>query len=131
MLLNSLGLAGCGAVKTGSVAYNDPIPTGNVVGQGSFTSQNGKTVTGTAAIYQSTDGATYTLHLGGISAPSETGLQLRIQADNQDLSALSLRASSGSQNYSLSVSGASPVFRQVTLYSTLKATEYGTAVLTR
>ena len=125
----SLSLVSCGQVKLGNTTPNDQAPSGTVIGQGDFISLNGKTVTGTAAVYNSEGSSTsYTLRLNGISAPSETGLVIVITVNGEQLSPFALRSSSGSQNYSVYYEG-TPTFKQVTIRSPSANMDYGQALL--
>lgn len=123
------GLAGCGPIKLGSISPNDPAPSGTIMAQGSFTSLNGQTVTGTAIVYFE-GGSSYIVRLSGISAPSENGLQVVVVANGATQATFSLRASSGSQNYMLSLSAYSITWNQVNIHSTVNNMDYGEALLT-
>src|SRR4051794_23977880 len=63
----NIGLGGGGAP-------NDTRPTGTPLVQGTFSGQNGQTVSGTASVFNVST-SNYVLRLEGISAPVESGLQ--------------------------------------------------------
>lgn len=121
----------CGCAATGDLgSLNDPVPTGTIVAQGTFTGLNGKSASGMAVIYSVASGS-YILRLSGVNLPDESGLQLIIVANSTNLSSIMLRGSSGNQNYTFSYSGTSPTFNQVRLYSMTAFTDYATALLTQ
>lgn len=125
------GGAGCGLIAVGSGASaNDPVPEGTLIAQGTFTGLNGKTTSGTAAIYLSSGGLA-TVRLESFSAPNGTSLQVAAKANGQTLYQASLRAESGNQNYATSVTGAQNWTSVVILSSTVASplNEYGVALL--
>jgi hypothetical protein len=126
-------LTSCGQISIGtSASPTDPTPTGTVVGAGTFTSQNGQTVTGSVTVYQ-TDPVTWVVHLDGLSAPNEPGLQMAVVVSPTPPSQpiFTLRAFTGSQNYTITGLGVSPRFSEVDIRSATVANNpiYGVAVL--
>jgi hypothetical protein len=124
-------LAGCGGINlnTGSSpAPNDTRPSGSPLVQAALTSQNGKTVSGSAMIFFSGT-SSYTLRLEGISIPQETGLQILVYATpGGKISTQSLRSTSGSQNYTISNSAIGLTFNNIYIYSTQTNTNYASAL---
>ncbi|MGE0614296.1 MAG: hypothetical protein AB7P04_01535 [Bacteriovoracia bacterium] len=96
-------LAACGLRGGGSVYFNDPVPSGSIVAQGSFSGRNNQTVTGSALIYQTTDG-TYVIRLQSLSAPDEAALKLYATVNGTETLMSTLKGSAGNQNYTTSVS---------------------------
>jgi hypothetical protein len=123
--LVGLGLSACGTLGGGSTNLNDPAPDGILLRQAPFFGQNGQTVSGTAAIYTGSSGV-YILRLEGLTAPEESGLQVRVTGNGIQVFSSSLRASSGSMNYTMNVSAVA-TWNSVTLFSTANAKSYGTA----
>lgn len=123
-------MTGCGDISVGGgTGSNDPRPTGRVLYQGQFSSQNGKSVSGTALIFYSTTAGSYTIRLEGLTAPSET-LQVTVFASpGGQVATFPLRSSSGSMNYTYSGGTAGMVFNSVNIYSSQYAINYGTAQL--
>lgn len=122
-----VALAGCGDIPLGTGSPNDTQPVGNLVISGRFQALNGTTVSGMAEIYETSSG--FVLRLNGISvAPEETGVEVRVRADDSIVFQQSLRAFSGTQNYSL---GTSPrgIWQMVTIHSTLSNRDYAQAPL--
>lgn len=107
---------------------NDPAPTGTVKAQAAWVSLNGQTVSGTVTVYLLESGS-YVVRLNGLSAPSETGLSLRVTASGQQVISTSLRATGGSQNYSVSPSFANPRWEKATIRSNTAGLDYGEALL--
>lgn len=122
-------LAGCGPIKAGSSSPNDPAPNATIIAQGTFTSLNGQTVTGAAIVYE-TGGSSYIVRLSGISAPAENGLQVVVVANGTTQATFALRAPTGSQNYSMSMSAYSVYWNQVNIHSSVNDEDYGEALLT-
>lgn len=127
--------SGCGKITAGSGAEpNDARPSGNPIAQASLTSQNGKTVSGSALIFASVNSSSgvtgYILRLEGISVPSASGLLVRVNASpGGQVASLPLRATSGSQNYTLSVNYGS-TFSSVYIYSPSENINYAAALFT-
>ena len=120
--------SGVGLTLGGGSSPNDVRPTNLAVAQGSFTSQGGKTITGTAAIFNMGT-SNYVLRLEGINiAPEEAGLQVQLFSSTGQTN-FSLRAFSGSQNYTFMNSNPSVRFTSVSIYSTLTSAPYGSALL--
>lgn len=125
ILLTAALAAGCG-LKGGSGTPNDPVPSGTIVHQGMWVSQNGQTVTGTVTVYTSSTG-TYTFRLDGISAPTEGGLQLSaVSQANGSFFLGTLRAASGNQNYT--IEPGVNVWSAVVLHSPTYNLDYGRAL---
>lgn len=122
------GTQGCG-LNIGTTSPNDPRPTGTLLAQGQFASQNGKSVSGSALVF-SQSGTSYIVRLEGISTPSESGLYVRVYTANSgQVSNLSLTATSGSQNYYFTSTETSPTFKSVYIFSVPSNIAYGLAVL--
>jgi hypothetical protein len=117
------------ACGRGGAILNEPEPSGDIVAQGSFTSLNGRSVTGTATVYRQATGA-YVLRLGGVSTPEEIGLSIILTYNGSLSSTTPLRSYTGSQNYSLSLPSATE-FNRVTIRSTSANLDYGQALLIR
>ncbi len=122
--------ASCGGVGVGlgggsTSAFNDPTPSGTPLYQGTFSGQNGQTVSGNALIFLSN--GVYTLTLQGLSTPSESGLQIRMTS-NPANNPIALRGTSGNQNYTLSITPPA-FFSNVNIFSTQTNTNYGAAIL--
>lgn len=114
----------------GNVIPNDPIPSGTVIAQGTFTGANGKSVSGAAIIYSQGSGQ-YVLRLQSLSAPSESGLQIVITVNSTTLSPISLLFTSGTKNYSFTYTGSgTPSFTQVSIKPPGVSLDYGIALLT-
>lgn len=124
----ALALASCAAIRRDdSLVANDPIPDGQLMASGSFSGLNGQTASGLAEVYRiSAD--SYVLHLSSISFPEESGLQIKVTVDGLTLSAMTLRASSGDQNYSIAYSGTGS-WSQVKIYSPSAFQNYAYATL--
>lgn len=122
-------VTGCGPIKLGSSSPNEPAPSAPIVAQGSFTSLNGQTVTGTAIIY-SLGGSSYIARLSGITAPSENGLQVVVVANGVTEATFALLSSTGSENYPFSLTAYSINWNQVNIHSTVNNEDYGEALLT-
>jgi len=123
-------LMNCSGVNIGTGGGgtpNDVRPTNLPMVQGFFTGQNGKTVTGTAIIF-SASSSSYVLRLEGISTPSEGGLEVQLYTSDGQ-SNFSLRAWSGSQNYTFSGNNPNVVFSSVSIYSKSNNRSYGSALL--
>ena len=120
-----LAYAGCGNV--GAISPNDQPPNGTIVADGSFTGSN---VSGTATIYQLALGS-YVVRLAQFSAPQETGLQVAATVDGKVATRVTLRATSGNQNYPFTypVGSLVPQFDQVAIHSVQTNQDYGLAPL--
>jgi hypothetical protein len=126
VLLATAGLTACGTgAGGGATSLNEPAPSGFLLAQGPFFGQNGQTVSGTAAIYAGTGGA-FILRLEGISAPSENGLLVRVVGNGTQVFSSTLRASSGSMNYTMSATGVF-TWNSVNIFSPAQAKIYGSA----
>jgi hypothetical protein len=133
-------LCACGNITLGQGTQNDGIPEGNIIAQGIFTGVNGRAVTGTAAVYQSTvsGGCSFVVRLGNLSAPSDSGLVVIPVVNGSQVSPSywTLRAPTGNQNYSFTtVSGnCGATFAQIEIanpaLSPASAQNYGVATLT-
>lgn len=124
----ALGTQGCAEIGLGGgQAFNDPLPTGQIVAQGPFYGLNDKTVSGTAVVYK-TSSTSYTLRLSGVSFPDETGLVLIPVANNAAQAPLSLRGPTGNQNYTLNASG-TVTWNQVLLRNSTNNLDYAQALL--
>jgi hypothetical protein len=121
----------CSGINIGSsgsnFSPNDVRPTSLPMVQGFFVSQNSQTVSGTALIFNVT-GLSYVLRLEGITTPSETGLQIQLYGSDGQQN-FSLRANSGSQNYTFTSTNPAAHFSSVSIYSTLSLMPYGSAQL--
>ena len=115
----------CGTGSSGGTSLNEGAPDGFLLKQAPFFGQNGQTVSGTAAVYASSGGA-FVLRLEGLTAPSESGIQVRVVGNGTQVFASTLKASSGSMNYTMNVTGIA-TWNSVSLYSTSQAKSYGTA----
>jgi hypothetical protein len=127
-----LGVCGCGMISTdgtgGSTAPNDARPTSTPLKQAQIMGQNGKSASGTASVFFSGSGA-YIIRLEGISVTSESGLAVQVYATpGGRIGNFQLRATSGSQNYSLSNSVNGLTFNSVAIYSSVNNINYGSAV---
>jgi hypothetical protein len=122
-----MGCSGIDIGIGGGSAPNDARPTTNPLVQGAFTSQNGKTVTGTAAIFN-VGTSSYILRLEGISTPVESGLQVQLY-NSASQNNFSLKDYTGSQNYAFTNSNSNVIFSSVAIYSTLTNMSYGSALL--
>jgi hypothetical protein len=131
----SLGLVffyGCGGlnVTVGSASSpNDLRPTSTVVAQGQFAGQNGKTVAGTALIF-SPGNSTYIARLEGVSIPADSGLVVQVYADpGGKVASFTLRAATGSQNYTFTSTTTGLTFNNVYIFSIPTNINYGVAQL--
>ena len=134
-------LPGCGALTLGQGTQNDPIPTGTIVAQGNFQSANGETVSGTVAVYQTTNSdstCNFTVRLQNLSAPSVAGLQVIPTVNGAPSISPSfyvLRAPVGNENYVFTTptNSCSASFAQVAISNpsvTVPGTQnYGVATL--
>jgi hypothetical protein len=130
----SFSLGGCGSINLGAggstSVLNDPIPEGSLRSQGNFTGQNGKTASGSVAVYQLSNSFSYVVRLQGITVPNETGLVVQVYGvPSTPLQTFVLRSSTGSQNYSLPNLGASTLFKSVVIYSQTANLSYAFALL--
>ena len=134
-LLMLVSGATCAPIDLGSSSSftpNDLIPSGLVVSQGSFTSLNGKTVSGTVSIYQAAGSLTsFTIRLEGLSVPNESGLMVVAAANGAEVISLALRFYSGTQNYAITVPAGAGVWNYVVIRSAVTTLDYGKAVLLR
>jgi len=134
MIIATLGalLGSCGAFPItlggGTSSTNDAVPSGVITAQGSFTSLNGKVVTGTAVIYFVSSG-NYIVRLNGISVPSENALQMVPVIDGTAQTPVQLESDSGNQDYSVEYSGTPGHWNQVNIHSTIYNLDYGQALL--
>src|SRR5579862_6103059 len=96
VLVEGCGSFGSSTSTAGS--FNDPVPSGTVVAQGSFSGRNGQTVTGTALVYLTTAG-NYVLRLQSLAAPSEAALQLYATVNGVNTQLTSLKGPTGNQDY--------------------------------
>lgn len=112
---------GCGFVSLGQGSLNDPTPTGTLVAQGTFTGQNGNSVSGTAEIYKqaNADGTcAYVARLASLNAPGSTNLHVVPTVNGAPSiapSSYTLRGSTGNQNYSFSSTPCNTGWAQVVL----------------
>jgi len=113
---------------------NDPVPTGTILHQATFSSLNGQTASGAAIFYSGNGVGNYILRLAGVSFPSETGLVIQIYSGSNNLvQTLQLLSSSGSKNYTLNGLGTSITFglySQISVYifSTINNEPYAVAI---
>jgi hypothetical protein len=122
----------CGGISIGvggSSSPNDPRPTNaTLVKQTTFSSQNGKTVSGAVYIFSSNT-SSYILRLESLSAPSEGGLFIQIYSTSGSMVLnVPLRTTSGNQNYSFTTSIANMTFAGVYIYSNINQMNYGAAL---
>lgn len=131
-ILLLLPLIGCGLVDT-ATQINEPVPNGTLQAQGSFTSLNGKAVSGVASVYQTSAG-NFVLRLEGVSAPTTVSLNVVLAGTfagrTQNYLQQLLRSGSGTMNYSFS-SGTSvaPTWNSVALNSPAENIDYGKVTL--
>lgn len=131
ILLFLVHLCACGDVRVGATTPpNDPVPSGLVVAQGTFSGLNGKTVSGNAAVYRDISTGTHTVRIEGITVPDEANLQVQAQANGQIALKTALRFKSGTQNYTTSVTDGRK-WDSVSIVSTqnTQTPEYGKAAL--
>jgi hypothetical protein len=119
----------CGDIKLGpGSSPNDPVPTNaTVVASSTLTGLNGKSCSGAVSVYQLNDGSgTYTVHLAGISVPSDSPLQVVGVVNGAALSqSLPLRFTSGTQNYSFVIQvPPSPRWNSVNLHNSSANLDY-------
>jgi hypothetical protein len=124
------GCSGLGGISAGTTAApNDARPSGVPVAQGQLNPLNGQTVTGNVLIFFAGT-SNYTLRLEGLSLPAESGLVVRVFATpGGQIASLQLRASTGSQNYSMSTSGNGINFTNVYIHSNPNNVDYATAII--
>ena len=122
-------LTSCGAIGLGGGnALNDARPTGIVVKQAQFFAASGQTgITGTALIFLNT-ASSYILRLEGLNVPEESSMQVKIFLSPSGLVTLSLRGTSGNQNYNFTSPASG--FLSVSIFSTITQTNYATATFT-
>lgn len=113
----TLSLVGCGEIGLGNRSPNDPKPTGTIVAQGNLTGQSGQTASGSAFVYQ-TGSASFVVRLEGVTLPEESGLRVIVSVNSDEKLNASLRSSSGTQNYSMTVSTLPATFDYVAIRST-------------
>lgn len=114
-------------VKVGDSTVNEPTPTGNIIAQGTFTAQNGRTLTGAAQIYLQSN-STYVLRIENLTAPAESNLQIRVKVNGQISETFALRNNTGTQNYTLTQTG-TVVWNSIDIYSIPNILVYGIALL--
>jgi hypothetical protein len=132
ILFSTIGSA-CGlfpssiTIGGGTGSANDPVPTGTLISQGTFTSLGGPSQTsGAVQIYYSS--GAYTLRLAGLSAPSESGLTVTVSGTpGGELTSFPLQNNSGSTNYTLSIPASGVTFNTVYIYSTQSNQNYASA----
>jgi hypothetical protein len=125
ILLTLAASTGCG-LKYGDGTPNDPPPTGTILLQGQIFPQ-AATVSGTAVVYAASGGG-FIFRLSGLSAPSESGMQVRAVTQTGTTVTISgLRAYSGNQNYYLSYPAVT--WAQLLIWSTATDQAYGLAIL--
>lgn len=123
-------LGACGSKQASPPTLNEPALSGTIAYQGTFAGQNGKSVGGTALIYE-VDGQ-YVIRLENLDAPNETGLKVVGRIDGADNYASTLKSSQGSQNYSTGISSLpARTWNSVIIRSTINTStpDYGIALL--
>lgn len=123
-----LSLGGCGLKAGSNQSPLDPVPSGTLSAQGSFTGANGKTVSGVAALYVSADGGAYIVRVENLAAPSEAGLNILLKADGAVAYSSVLRSTSGNQNYATPLGGVHN-FTSIEIFSSIYNLTYGVALL--
>jgi hypothetical protein len=127
----AFAVSGCG-VKLGTPYFNDPVPEGTLLAHGTLNDQPGNNLTGTpvsgsAQIFSTTSG--YVARLNGVSTPSEAALQVRVENGGAVVATLSLRGTSGNQNYPFIPSSATGSWNAVAIHSSIRNMDYGRANL--
>ncbi|MGZ3689681.1 MAG: hypothetical protein ACXWPM_13035 [Bdellovibrionota bacterium] len=126
-------IAACGLIGLGGGTGNDVAPTGTIVAQGPFQSSlAGKTVSGTALVYNVTATGQFVIRLQSMSITADSGLQVQVQADSQILT-YSLKDFTGNMNYTSTATGTVSSWSNVTIKNPSLPSNgniYGTALLT-
>ncbi len=127
-------LACCSGINIGlggGTGPNDARPIGLPLVQGTFTGQNGKTVTGTASVFKM-GSLDYILRLEGIITPEDPTLQVQLHSSDSFGSNgqfnFQLRAYTGTQNYTFTGTNPNLVFSNVNIYSASTSMPYGSAI---
>ncbi len=114
----------------GASTPNDNRPSGNPLFQGSLSGLNGQTgVTGTTLIFS--ESGSYTLRFEGLSLPSGASIIKLFNNSATNPITLQLRALTGNQNYSLSVSTVGTTFNSVTISNNTTNIDVASATLSR
>ncbi|MFZ9596731.1 MAG: hypothetical protein ACO3A2_11740 [Bdellovibrionia bacterium] len=121
-LITSLSFFSCSGLEFGlgggSGTLNDPRPSGILLASGPLVGQSGRTVTGTAAVFNTT-GSQFILRLEGLTLPSSDALaQIQLFGQLGLQNTFTLRSTSGSQNYTFTNTSLAITFSDVTLVST-------------
>lgn len=120
-------LSSCGMTGGSASVPNDPRPSGNPLVQGQVFGQNGQSASGTAFVFYSQN--VYILRFEGLSVPSVSGLVVQVFTASQgQVGNFNLKASSGNQNYQLTVQQLGIIFRSISIFSTQSNENYATAL---
>lgn len=120
-------LSACGAPHaTGLTSPSESPPSGTVITQSSLAGINGQVASGTVTVYRQSP-TDFVLRFASLSLPSETGLQYVLRVDSLDRVAVSLRARTGSQNYTITFTSPPTFFNQVRIHSTVAGVDYAQA----
>ncbi len=106
-------LPSCGWLTLGGgTGGNDPRPSGTILSSGSFSGQNGSTVSGTAIIYRDSESLALTLRIEGLSiSPSANTFRLIAEVNGTDDFSTNLTSVSGNKNYATNVAFPSTIAR--------------------
>lgn len=129
-LILGLLVGGCG-IPFGTGTINETAPTGvPIVFQGTFTGSGGQTASGSAIVYDQ-GGGVYTLRLESISFPEVSNLLVIPVINSQDYTTITLRATTGSQNYTVTLTDTSGAitWNRVRIYYVPGNIDYATAIL--
>jgi hypothetical protein len=125
-------MLGCGVagVNNGVPVFNDPVPEGDILAQGNFIGQNGRTVTGVASIYKLDSNGVHIVRLEGITVQSGTALEVIAVANGEQVLQASLKGLTGNQAYETNVT-TNRTWNKVTIRTraTTLNPEFGTAIL--
>ncbi len=126
-LLGAPALYSCGAPYSSALSSpSEAAPSGTVITQSSLAGINGQVASGTTTIYRQSP-TDFVLRFALLELPSESGLQFILRVDGVDRAAVSLRARTGSQNYTITFTTAPTLFNQVRIHSVVANLDYAQA----
>ena len=130
-IIFALHLSACGTldgISVGNAIWNETLPAGERIAQGTFVGQSGVTASGVAAIIRSSTGKDI-IRLEGVRLPSGGNLRILAVLDGQTVNIATLRSPTGNQNYTTGLGGQGSTWSSVSVYSPATLQYYATAIL--